>query len=81
MNLQSHFDNIHKIVASKIKLLGRIQIDSTPAAAEMNYKVMILPIFCCGYVVVVVDCRVQINGGRIVDVLRTMVGMVSILEC
>ena len=45
MNLQSHFDNIHKIVASKIKLLGRIQIDITPAAAEMNYKVMILPIF------------------------------------
>ena len=36
---------------------------------------------CCGYVVVVVDCRVEINGGRIVDVLRTMVGMVSILEC
>ena len=36
---------------------------------------------CCGYVVVVVDCRVQINGGRIVDVVRTMVGMVSILEC
>ena len=37
--------------------------------------------YCCGYVVVGVDCRVQINGGRIVDVLRTMVGMVSILEC
>ena len=36
---------------------------------------------CCGYVVVVVDCRVQMNGGHIVDVLWTMVGMVSILEC
>ena len=36
---------------------------------------------CCSYVVVVVDCRVQINGGRIVDVLRNMVGMLSILEC
>ena len=40
-----------------------------------------MTITCCGYVVVVEDCRVQINGGRIVDVLRTMVGMVSTLEC
>ena len=31
--------------ASRIKLLGRIRIEITPAVAEMIYKVMILPIF------------------------------------
>ena len=45
MNLQSHFDSIQKKVSSRIKLLGRIRIDITPAVAETIYKVMILPIF------------------------------------
>ena len=44
-NLQSHVDNIHKKVASRIKLLGRIRIDITPAVAETIYKVMVLPIY------------------------------------
>ena len=44
LNLQSHVHNIHKKVASRIKLLGRIRIDITPVVAETIYKVMILPI-------------------------------------
>ena len=45
LNLQSHFDNTHKKVASRIKLLVRIRIDITPAVAETIYKVMILRMF------------------------------------
>ena len=51
LNLQSHVENIHMKVASRIKLLGRIRLDITPAVAETIYKVMILPIFLyCSYV-------------------------------
>ena len=32
-------------MSSRIKLLGRIRVDITPAVAETIYKVMILPIF------------------------------------
>ena len=45
LNLQRYVDNIHMKVTSRIKLLGRIRMDITPAVAETIYKVKILPIF------------------------------------
>ena len=45
MNVKHHADNLHKKVASRNTLLGRIRIDISSAVAETVYKVMILPIF------------------------------------
>ena len=45
LSLQSHVDNFHKKVVSRIILLGRIWIDITPAVAETKYKVIISSMF------------------------------------
>ena len=41
LNLQSHVYNIHKKVASRVKLLGKVRIGITPADTETIYRVML----------------------------------------